>query len=64
MPCRPCHYIPDPVSTEPLQDEMRLQTTQCDNCIIGTMIALQVCRCAWLGLKGDSVWPLLAGSWT
>ena len=25
-----------------IQDEMRLETTKCDNCIIGTMIALQV----------------------
>lgn len=25
-----------------IQDEMRLETTPCDNCIIGTMIFLQV----------------------
>lgn len=27
-----------------IQDELRLETTPCDNCIIGTMIALQVRR--------------------
>mmetsp|Transcript_19428 Transcript_19428/g.54306 ORF Transcript_19428/g.54306 Transcript_19428/m.54306 type:complete len:271 (-) Transcript_19428:1711-2523(-) len=28
-----------------IQDELRLQTTKCDNCIIGTMIALQYLAC-------------------
>ena len=28
-----------------IQDEMHLQNTQCDNCLIGTMIALQYLAC-------------------
>jgi hypothetical protein len=28
-----------------IQDELRLETTPCDNCIIGTMIALQYLAC-------------------
>lgn len=28
-----------------IQDELRLETTKCDNCIIGTMIALQYLAC-------------------
>jgi hypothetical protein len=27
-----------------IQDELRIQTTKCDNCIIGTMIVLE---CEW-----------------
>jgi hypothetical protein len=28
-----------------IQDELRIQTTDCDNCIIGTMIAMQYFAC-------------------
>ena len=28
-----------------MQDELRIQTTKCDNCIIGTMIALEYIAC-------------------
>merc|ERR1719217_260238 len=28
-----------------IQDEMLVQTTKCDNCIIGTMVALQYLAC-------------------
>jgi hypothetical protein len=28
-----------------IQDELQVQTTKCDNCIIGTMIALQYLSC-------------------
>ncbi len=34
-----------------LQDEMRLQNTECDNCIIGTMFAAQYLAClCWVSL--------------
>jgi hypothetical protein len=35
-----------------IQDELRIQTTQCDNCIIGTSEARGGCLCVCLGRAG------------
>jgi hypothetical protein len=46
-----------------IQDEMHLQNTQCDNCIIGTMIAAQYLACiCWLAacISGNDVLQDLA----
>lgn len=53
--CVPALFVPHraaPLTLNPLpcvqtwpQDELRLKTTKCDNCIIGTMIALQYIAC-------------------
>ncbi|RMZ55267.1 hypothetical protein APUTEX25_005545 [Auxenochlorella protothecoides] len=41
-----------------LQDEMRLQNTECDNCIIGTMFAAQYLAClCWIAacISGNDI---------